>query len=144
MENLENNPLFVKVRVTKRLYKMWDRYERYQRWLGKQLLEGYMTQKYKACCGRRCLVLGCKINENGGCFCACRSNDSIQTLKRAIDGSMIYRGSIYYADPNERQKHLDRMTPEQRAREDHFRLIEAPELLKKYEEKFKEFIDDQI
>jgi hypothetical protein len=58
---------------------------------------------------------------------------------------MICRGSIYYADPIERQKHLDRMTPEQRAQEDHFRMIEAPEILKESEEKFKaSIIDDKI
>jgi len=46
VNNFENNPLFVKVRVSKKLYKQWDSYQRYQKWIGKALLKE-ITATYK-------------------------------------------------------------------------------------------------
>lgn len=54
--------------------------------------------KYKPCCDIRCLLGGCEIRDNGGCYCACRLDGHIANLKRCIDGKVFHKGSVYIAD----------------------------------------------
>ena len=54
--------------------------------------------KYKPCCGRKCLNGYCEIRDNGGCYCACRLSDYINTLKKLIDGTQVH-ANMYFPDP---------------------------------------------
>ena len=56
-----------------------------------------MNKKYKPCCGRRCLVLGCKSQEAGACYCLCRLIDQEFTIKALLNGtSYAHKGGIIY------------------------------------------------
>ncbi len=98
-------------------------------------------KKYKPCYERRCLVYGCKSQEQGACYCICRLIDRIGTLQDIIDGSMIKDGAacIYIPDEQRRRVHIEKMTNERRKEYEDFRLNEAPELLKKHQEKLKTY-----
>jgi len=105
--------------------------------------EGEVIMKYKPCCSRRCCVAGCPINEQGGCYCACRIMDGIKMAKSVIEGHSVGKGCIYYSQLEDAKNHVARLTPEKRAEEDHFREVTAPEILKNLEEKLKSYeIDD--
>jgi hypothetical protein len=100
-------------------------------------------KKYKACCGTRCLVHGCKINENGGCYCACRASDHIGTLKSIKSGHTLTcgRGTIYYPNEESAKEHIsrmnenDRMAYEKLIEEIDGKIKEAEEYLEKFEDK---------
>ena len=85
-----------------------------------------MELKYKPCCDMRCCVAGCKTRSVGGCYHICRLVDAINSMKSVIDGSVICGGCAYIPDPKRRQEILDRMTPEVREREEHFRTVKLP------------------
>lgn len=88
--------------------------------------------KYKACCGMRCLVAGCEINENGGCYCACRLSDRISLLEGVIKGKTLHRGCVYYPSIEARNENYNRLSDERKKEEDDFMTIEAPQLLEKW------------
>jgi hypothetical protein len=85
--------------------------------------------KYKPCCGRRCLVHGCKIREAGGCYCVCRLMDSINTFNTVIEGRSLHKASVYIPDDAIRQKAWDSLSDEQKTEEIHYRDVIAPQAL---------------
>ncbi len=53
--------------------------------------------KYKACCGKRCMVFGCETKEHGGCYCLCRLKDSENQCIMLLEGkSFRHSGGIIY------------------------------------------------
>jgi hypothetical protein len=53
--------------------------------------------KYKGCCGKRCMVHGCKIKDSGGCYCVCRLKDAENQCLNLLDGqSYRQNGGIIY------------------------------------------------
>jgi len=96
--------------------------------------------KYKPCCGKRCMVAGCKTKEQGACYCICRMHDQISHLESIIEGRTIYDGIVmqYIPDNAYRQKVLDSWTEVEKETLRLFKL-EAPSLILKFKKKLKEF-----
>lgn len=96
--------------------------------------------KYNPCCDKRCLVHGCQIREEGGCYCLCRLMDHLSQIKSASLGHTIYQGGgiIFYPDIEEAKSHLDRLSEEDK--HNHLdRLAMNVEFKKKILEKIKTY-----
>lgn len=53
--------------------------------------------KYKPCCGRRCLLSKCATRDQGGCYCLCRLKDREGTILSLLAGRFYRRcGGIIY------------------------------------------------
>lgn len=89
--------------------------------------------KYKSCCEMRCCVGNCKIRANGGCYCACRMNDRINTVKSVIDGKSFDRGCIYVVD---HESYWNKLSDESKKEELEFRE-KCKEFLPELEEEFR-------
>lgn len=96
--------------------------------------------KYKPCCYIRCLVHGCKVKEEGGCYCLCRMFDHISSLESIQKGNIILDGivSIYYPDKEKAKKHFDRLSDEDKKR-NLDAISSAQENIEKIKEKIKTF-----
>ena len=97
--------------------------------------------KYKACCERRCLLAGCEIELNGGCYCACRISDKISSLESIIQGRTIYNNGacVYISDSYSRDLHIKNMTKETKDAYLRFKNEEAQLILEKMKIKMKEY-----
>ena len=91
--------------------------------------------KYKPCCDRRCLKGNCQTRDHGGCYCVCRIIDAIGGLELAVEGRMVAGGSVYIPDTAERLAYIER----HKAQEIDFRENVAPQLLRDYKNKLKEY-----
>lgn len=91
-----------------------------------------LTQKYKACCNKRCLLASCEIRNNGGCICVCSLQDKINLLKSIIDGYTIFYRSvlIYIPDEDNRKSYISRMSELDRNNYMDYKEIKASENLK--------------
>lgn len=86
----------------------------------------------------RCLVLGCEIKEQGGCYCCCRLIDHINGLKRTIEGYTLGNGCCYFPTLEGRQLALRCMSSERQFEEELYRNEIAPKQLKRYEKILKD------
>ncbi len=85
--------------------------------------------KYKKCCDRICLVRGCNIRENGGCYCVCRLHDAIKQQERVISGNVYWlNGGVIY-EPGRTPIPLEGDEKEQAET----KLVILNEKMKKYE-----------
>ena len=96
--------------------------------------------KYKPCCGKRCMVLGCETKEQGACYCICRMHDQISHLESIIEGSTLYDGigMQYIPDDQFRKKVFDSWSIEKQETYRDFQKG-SPLLIEKFKEKLKEF-----
>ncbi|CAB4126580.1 hypothetical protein UFOVP80_38 [uncultured Caudovirales phage] len=97
--------------------------------------------KYKPCCDRRCLVAGCEINENGGCYCACRIADALHELQSILKGHTIVSNGamVYIPDPVKRDEFIEKMNDQEKEKYYKYRLFDVPNLIEFYEKKLKEY-----
>lgn len=94
--------------------------------------------KYKACCDIKCLLAGCEIAENGGCYCACRLNDYISQMQGVIDGHIVEYGCVYFPSKEQREQWYQKLSKEKQELHNIFQKIEAPIILKEAQKQFKE------
>lgn len=56
-----------------------------------------IKQKYKPCCGRRCLLGICQTRAEGGCYCLCRLKDYEDECLSISEGrSYRSNGAVVY------------------------------------------------
>jgi hypothetical protein len=96
--------------------------------------------KYKSCCSTRCLVHGCSIRENGGCYCVCRLHDHVNDLKSFLDGRTLFisGGTVYIPDDERRKKSWEHLS--EKEKEEHLDFMKkVPDMLVQAKQKLKEY-----